>query len=234
MLSWLAVILGSYLCGSIPMGFMIGRLRGIDIREYGSGNIGATNVGRVLGRRTGLLCFALDLLKGFAPVAGAGAAFGLLGRQSSALSSAQMWLWLAVALATVLGHVASVFLGFRGGKGVATGFGALLGLWPLLTIPALVAVIVFAITLLISRYVSLASMVAGASLPISCAGMLLLERTQADAGSRLVHGMPLLIVTSLLALMVVWRHRANIGRISAGTEPRVGSGTRDAQRRAAE
>ena len=223
---WLAFILGAYVLGSIPVGLIIARLRGIDIRKHGSGNIGATNVGRVLGRRLGIVCFALDFLKGFLPVLAAGAVFRLLGKQSFQLESSQLWLWLAVAIAAVTGHVASVFLGFRGGKGVATTFGALAALWPLLAVPALIAVAAFAVTVKVSRYMSLGSMVAGVSLPVSCLAMLLLERSNQSIGSRLVHGMPLLIVTALLAAMVVSRHRGNIGRIRAGTEPRIGAHSR--------
>src|SRR5690349_4488530 len=104
---WVAI---GYLSGSIPFGLLLGLWRGVDIRKAGSGNIGATNLGRVLGRKWGILCFVLDVLKGAVPVAAAGGAMGVLGRGD--LPAGQAWGWLAVAVAAVLGHVFPVWLGF--------------------------------------------------------------------------------------------------------------------------
>ena len=209
---WLAWAAVAYLIGSIPFGVLIGRLHGIDVREHGSRNIGATNVGRVLGRKWGLLCFALDAAKGALPVASAGFAAGVIGRPTDAVGTVALWWWLSVVAAALLGHMFSPFIGFRGGKGVATGFGALAAYWPLLALPAFMALAVWLIALRLSRMVSLASIVAAASLPISTLFL------SARSGT----GIPLMIATTALALLVVFRHRANIGRILRGEEPRIG------------
>lgn len=223
-LTWGACIGGAYLVGSIPFGVLIGRARGIDIRKHGSRNVGATNVGRVLGRRLGVACFVLDLLKGAVPVLAAGFAGGMIGREPTApgMGPVVIWLWLAVASAAVTGHMASVFLGFDGGKGVATGFGAMLAMWPLLTFPALGALVVWYAVLRLTRYVSLASMLAAVSMPlwyfawsVPLAGPEIFPFLAPTA--------PPLIATTALACLVVWRHRANIGRLRRGEEPRAGS-----------
>ena len=131
--------MAAYLVGAIPFGVLLGQLHGIDIREHGSRNIGATNVGRVLGRRWGILCFVLDALKGALPVLAAGATAGILGASAETVGAATLGWWLLVVAAALLGHMWSPFLKFTGGKGVATGFGALAAFWPLLAWPAFVA-----------------------------------------------------------------------------------------------
>jgi glycerol-3-phosphate acyltransferase PlsY len=222
---WLACILGAYLVGSIPMGVIIGKFKGVDIRKHGSMNIGATNVGRVLGKRLGMLCFALDLLKGALPVLLAGSFTGTLGLAADQLTQLQMWLWLAVATAAVVGHMFSLVLGFRGGKGVATGFGAVMAMWPLLTFPAVAAILVWYITLRLFKYVSLASMLAAVSLPFAY----LLSVIPCDAQIRpwshtldhLTHASPPFFGTLVIAMLVIYRHRANIGRIWRGEEPKI-------------
>ena len=219
---WTLCIVLAYLAGSIPFGLIIGRMRGIDIREHGSRNIGATNVGRVLGRTYGGLCFVLDVAKGAIPVVVAGVIAGVLGRDAEAVTQVEMWLWLAVAAAAVVGHMASVFIGFRGGKGVATAFGSLAAMWPLLSVPALVAIVVWYLTLQITRYVSLASMVAAVSLPVAAAAMAVWSGGD-HAGEALAHRAPLLLVTGALAALVVYRHRGNIARLFSGDEPKKGS-----------
>ena len=133
---WL-FIPAAFLCGSIPFGMLIARARGIDIRAHGSGNIGATNVGRVLGRTWGVAVFALDVCKGLAPVLVAGAALGTLGHIAAPARDA--WLVLATAAAAILGHVFCPWLRFKGGKGVATSLGALAGVFPVLTIAVALA-----------------------------------------------------------------------------------------------
>ena len=229
---WFFSILAAYLIGSIPFGVLIARTRGVDIRQQGSKNIGATNVGRVLGRRLGLLCFALDVSKGAVPVLVAGSLFGLLGRLPAStdpgvnvLSATEMWLWLAIACAAVAGHMYSPFLGFGGGKGVATGFGGLVVMWPVLTIPALGAVVVWYGILRLTHYVSLASMVATASLPVGYTLSILprdaFDLPLADSLSQIAAGSPPLIVTSAMTLAVVFKHRDNIGRLRRGEEPKV-------------
>ena len=226
MTSWLMAITAAYLIGSIPFGYMIGRARGIDIRQHGSKNIGATNVGRVLGKKFGYGCFVLDLLKGAGPVVGAGLLHGVAGMPVTEIAPMALWLWLGVAIATVLGHMFSPFLGFRGGKGVATGLGALLGLWPLLTVPAIGALVVWLITVKVMRYVSLASVLAACAIPLFClVGLLLHEVTAEEVTLRdaLAASAPVLIVTVLLAALVTWKHRGNLQRIVRGEEPRIGS-----------
>lgn len=234
MWTWLACIIGAYVIGSIPFGVIIGRAKGIDIRQHGSKNIGATNVTRVLGKRLGMLCFALDVLKGAAPVVIAGIVNQTLGRTAPQLTQTQMWLWLAVAAAAVAGHMYSIFLRFRGGKGVATGFGAALGMWPLLTLVALGALVVWYVALRMFKYVSVASMLGAISLPL---GYLLssippdaTEHPLSHTLDHVVHASPPLIGTMVIALLVIWRHRGNIARLRRGEEPRIGSAP-GAQRR---
>jgi glycerol-3-phosphate acyltransferase PlsY len=225
---WLAYIAGAYAIGSIPFGVLIGRARGIDIRQHGSKNIGATNVTRVLGKRLGLLCFALDVLKGAMPVLAAGVVNETLGRSATQLTQTQMWLWLGVAAAAVAGHMFSLFLKFRGGKGVATGFGAAVAMWPLLTLVALGALVVWYVTLRMFKYVSVASMLGAISLPLGY----LLSAIPPDATEQpfshtidhVLHASPPLVGTGLIALLVVWQHRGNIGRLRRGEEPRISRG----------
>ena len=222
-LLWIISILAAYLIGSIPFGLLIGKARGIEIRAHGSENIGATNVGRVLGRKFGVLCFLLDTMKGAIPVLAAGFAGGVINMEPAALSQGQMWLWLAVAAATVTGHMASIFLGFAGGKGVATGFGAALAMWSLLTFPALGALVVWYAMMRLMRYVSLASMSAAVSLPAWYLVRCIPPSGENILGS-IIHASPPLIVTTALALLILWRHRANIARLRRGEEPKVGEG----------
>ena len=228
---WAVVWGAAFLAGSVPFGLLIGRMRGIDIREHGSRNIGATNVGRVLGRRGGLTCFALDFLKGAVPVA-AGAAWLFPGwpgdahallRESTgpALTALAGW-WPLTAVAAVLGHMLSPWVGFRGGKGVATSFGALCAMWPLLTVPVLVAFAAWAVTVAATRYVSLGSVIAAALLPVALIVHLLVLRGGAGGAAALSPLAPLLAGTFALSVLVVWKHRANIGRLLAGTENRIG------------
>ncbi|MFK7959994.1 MAG: glycerol-3-phosphate 1-O-acyltransferase PlsY [Phycisphaerales bacterium] len=231
---WIVAMAIAWIVGGIPFGVMIGRLKGIDIREHGSRNVGATNVGRVLGRRWGLVCFLLDALKGAGPVVGAGLWAGTSGRELLTLSAGESAGWLGVAVAAVAGHMASPFLRLRGGKGVATALGALAATWPLMTVPVLLAFVVWGITLAWSRLVSLASIVAAGSLPFGTAawwfvGAKLLApapvageipATTADIAGRAA---PSLIIATALAVLVIWRHRSNITRIRAGTESPIGA-----------
>lgn len=203
-----------FLAGSIPFGFFIGKAKGIDIRKLGSGNIGATNLGRLLGRRYFFLCFTLDVLKGLLPTLLAGylLRFGAEG----------VWFWLLCAVAPVLGHVFCPWLGFKGGKGVATGLGAVVAVYPVLTFAAAGAFVIWAITAGASRYISLASIVAAASLPLWCAGFLYLGEPSPRTGERLATGWPYLVTCAALAILVVWTHRQNIRRLRSGTERRIG------------
>lgn len=211
---WLTWLVIAYFSGSIPFGLLIGFARGVDIRKEGSKNIGTTNVGRVLGRKWGILCFVLDVAKGLGPVLGAGFMFGLTGK--TALESNEAWQWLSIALVAVLGHMFPVWLKFKGGKGVATGLGVLLGFWPMLTLPGLAAFATWAFVLLSCRYMSIASMTGAVSIPFFLAGWAMLaERSMTELT-------PFFVVTALLALLVVIRHKGNIARLRAGTEPKIG------------
>ena len=208
-----AWILGAFLLGSIPFGLLIARTRGVDIRAHGSGNIGATNVARVLGLRLGLACFALDVLKGLVPTLAFGLSHGLLGRYD--LEPGQAWAWLGVFAAPVLGHMFSPFARLRGGKGVATSLGSLLGVFPALALPAIGALMVWIVVFGRWRMVGIASCAAALALPVLTAVSFALDgHTRA--------GVPMLIVTGLLALIVLIKHRGNIARTLAGTEPRFG------------
>ncbi len=189
-----AATLVAYLIGGIPFGLLIGKLNGIDIRRHGSGNIGATNVLRVVGKDWGVACFALDFLKGLLPVL-------LLPRLLPQANSA---LPVLVAGATVLGHMFSPYLRFKGGKGVATSIGVLLALcfWP-----ALVGMLAWLAVFVCCRYVSLASIVAAAVVPLAA-----LLDPRVDNWTRL-----LLLI---LAALVILRHRSNIKKLLAGSESR--------------
>jgi glycerol-3-phosphate acyltransferase PlsY len=217
-------VLGAFLCGSIPFGLLIGLAKGTDIRRVGSGNIGATNVGRVFGKPWFFACFALDFLKGLVPTLAAGVMLGTLGRFDA--PAAQAWGWLAVLAAAVLGHVFCPWLGFKGGKGVATSLGALVAIYPALTVPGLAALGVFLLVLGVWRYVSLGAIAAGLSTPLwvaawfhaAHAGWLWVEKGRVTVA----HMAPYLTLALALAAMVVWTHRANIKRLRAGTEPRAG------------
>lgn len=212
---WCLWLAGAYLVGSVPFGLLIGFARGVDIRQSGSGNVGATNAGRVLGRKWGLICFVLDVLKGFGPTLAYGLFSGLAGIEPGGDGVQAVLGWLVVSAAAVFGHVFPVWLKFKGGKGVATGLGVLLGFWPVLTIPGLIAGVIWFVLVKVTGYVSLASVAAACSLPVIavvsglCWGRSVGE-TVTYAGVGLV-----------LALLIVVRHRGNIQRLRAGTEPKA-------------
>ena len=229
---WLILILGGYLCGSIPWGLLIARSKGVDIRKQGSGNIGATNVGRVLGRKLGLLCFFLDMLKGVVPVLIAGRVSGLMGQVT--IPPEQAAWWLGAMIAPVLGHVLNPWLAFKGGKGVATSLGALLGVYPVLTIPGALAFCVWLAVAIRWRFVSLASLAAGASLPFLVASYFAVRlRTAAGDWPPLdlyIRHAGLFVGLSIaLAGLVFITHRTNIKRLMAGTENRIGHSQKKAR-----
>jgi len=202
----------AYLLGSVPFGLIVGKSKGVDPRKAGSGNIGATNVGRLLGKRFFALVFTLDLLKGLLPMLAA--AYVLRGESPDHKT---YLLWLAVGAAAILGHMFSVFLGFKGGKGVATSTGVLLGLWPYYTIPGLVGAAVWIVSFKVWRYVSLSSILGAVAFPVAyvCIGLAL----RWDVfGSQL----PLLVFAVVMAALITYKHRSNIARLRAGTELRAG------------
>jgi glycerol-3-phosphate acyltransferase PlsY len=233
---WILIV-GAYLIGSIPFGVIIGRARGVNILREGSKNPGATNVARLLGRPLGAVCLILDMIKGAGPVLIAGSILDLLGRRATSLdpevavlSQTEMWLWLAVACAAVAGHICSPFLAFRGGKGVATGFGAMVAMWAVLTFPALAASVVWYGVLRLTRYVSIASILAAVSLPLGYAVWVLPAHPEEIGWSgtieQVLTAWPPLAVTALMAALVVYKHRGNITRIRRGEEPKVRGVTR--------
>jgi glycerol-3-phosphate acyltransferase PlsY len=213
-------LLASFLAGSIPFSLLVGLAKGTDIRKVGSGNVGATNLGRALGKKYFFLGFSLDMLKGLLPVLLASAAFGILGSWQPPLW-ATCWI-LGCIVASVLGHVYSPWIGFRGGKGVATTFGAVLGLFPLYTITALVGLCVFLFALAIWKYISASSILAGLAMPISVL-VIALQVSNWKATSLLTPTTLLLFgVMALISALVIYKHRSNIARLRAGTEPKVG------------
>jgi len=209
----LILIAPAYVAGSIPFGLLVGWSKGIDVRKAGSGNIGATNVGRVLGKRFFWIVFFLDLLKGLLPSLGAG-----LVIRFSASDWLTYLLWLAVGFAAILGHMFSVFLKFKGGKGVSTSTGAMLGIWPYFTLPTFGALVVFVTVYKLAGYISAASIIAAIAFPIIYA-LIGLNRGWPIWSDQL----PFLAAATILAAMIVFRHRGNIARLLAGTEHKAGS-----------
>jgi glycerol-3-phosphate acyltransferase PlsY len=190
-------VLISYLAGSIPSAYIAGKVRGVDLRKHGSGNLGATNVARVLGTKIGAVVFIADLLKGFLPVY-------LLPRYTETLRP-ELWA-LVFGIAAIVGHVKPIFLlGKGGGKGVATASGVFLAL---AFVPMLIAEAVWIVVFYFTRYVSLASLVGASVLPVA---ILIWSR---DPRS------PVFIASVAIALFVFWTHRANIGRLRRGEEHR--------------
>lgn len=191
-MTWAIWIAGAYLVGSVPFGYLIGRARGVDVRTVGSKNIGATNVYRTVGKGWGLLAFLCDFLKGLLPTL-----------------AALRWggdadLPVCVGLACVVGHTLTVFMRFRGGKGVATAFGMMIALLPY---PTLAAFGVFVVTVWLSHYISLGSILAAATLGVLAwvaPGTLLLR-----------------LVVTAIAVFVIVKHRSNIARLAKGCENKI-------------
>ena len=196
------LLLAAYLIGSFPTSYIVGRMtRGIDLRQHGSGNLGATNAFRVLGWRAGIPVLLIDVAKGFVPVR-------LLPYYSGLEPGSEDWMWLRVALvlATVIGHLYPILAGFRGGKGVATSLGGILAVHPG---AAAVCIAVFAIIFGITRYVSLSSMCAAVAFPLSIT-LLFAEQSGVMIGFSIA-----------LCLLVIFTHRQNIGRLLRGEEHRM-------------
>ena len=218
-----ALIPVAYLVGSIPFGLLIARRKGVDIRAHGSGNIGATNVWRVLGARLGALCFLLDVLKGLIPTIAAGVVLGTINNPAAAPS--QVLGWLAVPVAAIFGHLFPVWLRFKGGKGVATGFGAMLGVFPVLSAAVLGALFVWLISAKLTRMVGISSCLAAAALPLLVWAQSLVPAAwrESASGSGIDPVLwPYLAIAVPLAAVVIIKHRGNIARTLAGTERRIG------------
>jgi glycerol-3-phosphate acyltransferase PlsY len=197
LLSPIVGVILSYLAGSFPSAYIAGKLRGVDLRKHGSGNLGATNVVRVLGPKIGAVVFLADLMKGFLPVY-------FLPRYTETLRP-ELWA-LAYGVAAILGHVKPIFLlGKGGGKGVATASGVFLAL---AFVPMIIAEVVWITAFYFTRYVSLASLLGAAVLPVAILVYLRDPRS------------PVFIASLIIALFVFWTHRANIGRLRRGEEHR--------------
>ena len=199
---WASFCVGAYFIGGIPFGFLIGKMRGIDIRTVGSKNIGATNVFRSVGKKWGFIAFACDVLKGLVPV--------LIARHFAGGAPEWAHLALLTGLACVLGHMLTPYMHFKGGKGVATGFGMLIGL-----VPALVGVAfaLFVVVFALSHYISLGSCSAAAFLAV----MIWLPYL----GSRGLTDIPQAVLVTFIALFIIYKHRSNIVRLVHGTENKI-------------
>lgn len=221
---WLCPLF-AFLLGSIPFGLIIAKLKGINIREHGSGNIGATNVLRVVGKKYGITCLFLDALKGFIPVVVAVSVIRFDGMHNPmTLSGLSSWtadfpmltaqiFQVLTGLFAVLGHNYSPWVGFKGGKGIATSAGVLIALMPAAIV---ILLLVWGITFLLTRYVSLASIVAAAILPfVTLAGSWFHGKIQNGTWNK-----PLFIFTVCIAVLAIWKHRSNLQRLRAGTENR--------------
>ena len=206
-LIYLATVIAAYLLGSIPTGYLVARARGVDIRQVGSGNIGATNAFRVLGKPAGILVLGTDALKGFlACKVVSGVAYSFLSPPYQQVPESRETLAIVAGIAVILGHNYTCWLKFKGGKGIATTGGVLLALMPyaLLTIT-----IVWIVVTLATRYVSLGSLAAAITLPFAA---------WAFAGSRRLIG-----VATIMTALAVYKHKGNIRRLLNGTENRFGA-----------
>jgi acyl phosphate:glycerol-3-phosphate acyltransferase len=208
LLCYLLTAIGAYLLGSIPTGYLVAKVKGIDIRSVGSGNIGATNVFRILGKPAGIFVLVADGLKGFAACAWM---VDFISHRWGGETVDIEYLRLVAGLAVVLGHNYTCWLKFKGGKGIATSAGALAALVPL----ALVIILsIFIIVFAVSRYVSLGSIAASAALPIA---------TWLTKGS-----LTMILATTAMATLAIYKHKGNIQRLLNGTENRVGGKKKEA------
>jgi glycerol-3-phosphate acyltransferase PlsY len=214
----LALVPPAYVLGSVPFGLLVAKTRGIDPRESGSGNIGATNVGRLLGGKFFAIVFILDLLKGLIPMIAAALVLRAYVGDVRLYQPADYALWLLAGFAAILGHMYSLFLHFKGGKGVATSTGVILGLFPYYTLAGLIAIVVFLAIFKLTRYVSVASIVGALTFVLAYLGVGL-------AAPWPVFGAqwPLLAFAVLMAGLIIYKHRGNLARLRAGTEHRIGT-----------
>lgn len=196
--------LASYLLGAIPFGWILVKIvKGEDLRKIGSGNIGATNAGRALGKWAALLVYLLDFGKGFVPTE--------LGPKWLETPVNNLWVPVLLGSCSVIGHCFSIFLKFKGGKGVATTTGVMLALDPW---AVGLAGGIWVITLALSRFVAVASILLGLSLPFFVYGI--------NPDLAFNERLPYLVFSALIALFIIWTHRSNIRRLLDGTEPRIG------------
>ncbi len=202
MVVFVLAVLGSYLVGSIPFSYIAGKLlKGVDLRDHGSGNLGASNTFRIVGAKPGAIVLLLDILKGFVPVF-------VAGKLAETAGVPQHWIMLTCAFATVLGHMFSIYLKFGGGKGIATSAGAFLAITPYATLGS---VVVFAVVFATRRIMSLATLSGAVSLPVFA---YLVDRFDLWPSH-----WSYIAVTVALVLVIFYKHRSNISRLVAGTEP---------------
>jgi acyl phosphate:glycerol-3-phosphate acyltransferase len=208
---WIILIIAGYLLGSVPFAMIIAKAKGIDLRTIGSGNIGATNLSRAAGKKWGIFCFVLDALKGIVPM--------LIGAKLVSVPPHvhELFLWLAVGFATILGHVFPIFIGFKGGKGVSTSFGVALGLWPYFTLCAAIAMLIWLIIVAAKKYISLGSIIAAAFFPL-----ILVTAVRLIDSWQMQNLWPLMIAAIIIPVMVIVSHIKNIKRLIAGTEHKIG------------
>ena len=221
MASLALVLVLSYLLGAVPFSLVVARAMGVDLRRHGSGNAGATNAMRVLGKGPGLLVFLLDFAKGLVAVVlisqvrlGGESLVGILGSRPDLAAA---WAATLAGTAAMVGHVVTLwgrlfFGSWKGGKGVATGAGMLAGLAP---VPVALAAVVFAVVLAATRYVSLGSILAALSLPLTLLAL--------HFGFGRENPPPVWIFAAVVPAFILWTHRANVRRLLAGTESRIGS-----------
>lgn len=212
-MTWLlALVPAAYLVGSIPFGLLVGLARGIDIREQGSRNIGATNAARVLGKRFFVIVLVFDALKGLAPTVVAG---WLLHTRSAVHDNPPLACaaWLAVGFAAVAGHNWPCWLKFKGGKGVATSLGVVLAIYPYYTWPGLMALAVWILLVLITGYVSVGSIAAAAAFLLTLIVLFIIHPAWQVADH-----WPLLAFATGMVAVLIFRHRTNIHRLRTGTE----------------
>ncbi|MEW6249221.1 MAG: glycerol-3-phosphate 1-O-acyltransferase PlsY [Planctomycetota bacterium] len=232
MLDAVFLILGAYLLGAVPFGLLIGRAHGLDIRTQGSRNIGATNVGRVVGRKWGYLCLMLDVAKGFGPALAASLLLPVSRLDASGTSGPTLpggsggdpqrqLILLAVAVAAVVGHVFPIYLRFRGGKGVATTVGVALGIWPYYTVAMLVALAAYAAVRFGTGKVSPGSLTLAVVFPLALFAYIRLR------GLSLAGHWPLQAVAVLLGGVIIVRHRENIRRLISGEESQMSEKARE-------
>ncbi len=210
MIENLCYVIAAYLIGSIPFGYLAGRMNGIDLREHGSCNIGATNAVRVLGKKWGLPVFFCDFMKGNLPLA---YMIHHLGGEITTLSTPDMAWAISVMFALILGHTFTCFLGFKGGKGVATTGGCLIALSPTVGI---VTIATWVISMIFNRYVSLSSMLAGVGMMGSGFYVFIYQDHSVSGGDWLV-----MSLFAAIFILVVVKHRTNIVRLMNGTEPKA-------------
>ncbi len=223
---WLCPLI-AFLLGSIPFGLIIARMKGIDIRQHGSGNIGATNVLRIVGKKYGITCLLLDLLKGLIPTILAISLIRFTGMKNPMaldalenhagifpMLTAQVF-QVITGLCAILGHNYSPWVGFKGGKGIATSAGVLIAMMPAAIV---ILLVVWLLVFFISKYVSLASVIAALTLPVlTLWGSWFHGKIQDGTWNK-----PLFIFSIVIAALATWKHRSNFKRIREGTEHRFG------------